>query len=260
MKGADEAVKVNGVTQATQNTNSAAAQKTASASFSKVFNASRSASTDLDDIFQEASETYGVPLNLLKAVAKAESGFRPNAKSSCGAMGIMQLMPATAKSLGVTNAYDPRQNIMGGAKYLGRLLKSYNGNATLACAAYNAGGGAVAKYGGVPPYAETQAYVKKVLNYAGMDLTAGTAVTGTGTAGVSGAVSSSDSAQSAAQAVNEALSGLSGSASGADAALLQSLLSASSDSSDSGKAMQELMLSALLEMQMSDDSSDIFRA
>lgn len=247
-------MKVNGVVQTAQTTNSAAAQKTASASFSKVFNDSRSASADLDDIFQEASETYGVPLNLLKAVAKAESGFRPDAKSGCGAMGIMQLMPATAKSLGVTDAYDPRQNIMGGAKYLGRLLKSYGGNATLACAAYNAGGGAVAKYGGVPPYAETQAYVKKVLSYAGMDLTAGTVGTGTGSS------DGYNAAQSAAQSVNAALSGLSGSSfSGSDSALLQSLISASSGSTDSGKAMQEMMLSMLLEMQMSDDSNDIFR-
>lgn len=250
-------MKVNSVSQTAQGQAAAAAQKTASASFSKVFNDSQSASTDLDAIFQEASETYDVPVKLLKAVAKAESGFNPNAKSSCGAMGIMQLMPATAKSLGVTDAYDPRQNIMGGAKYLGRLLKSYNGSATLACAAYNAGGGAVAKYGGVPPYAETQAYVKKVLNYAGMDLTAGSVATGDSSA-------SADTAQTAAQAVSEAISGLSSlSSTGTDSTLLGSLLLASSSGTDSGtdsgKALQQLLLSALLEMQMSDNSNDIFR-
>lgn len=242
-------MKIDGVSQSGQNQNTAAVRNVVSDSFSRVLGSSLSASTDLDAIFKEASETYGVPENLLKAVAKAESGFNPTAKSSCGAMGIMQLMPATAKSLGVTDAYDPRQNIMGGAKYLGRLLKSYDGSATLACAAYNAGGGAVAKYDGVPPYAETRAYVKRVLSYAGMDLTAGT---------VSGF--SSSAASDAAQSVNEALSGLSGfSSGGADSALLASLLSASGSSTDSARAMQELMLSALLEMQMSDNSNDIFR-
>lgn len=245
-------------TQSGQAGQSAAVKDTGSATFSKVLYSSLPA-TDLDATFSQASETYGVPLNLLKAVAKAESGFNPKATSSCGAMGIMQLMPATAKSLGVTDAYDPQQSIMGGAKYLGRLLKSYNGNATLAVAAYNAGGGAVSKYGGVPPYAETRAYVKKVLSYAGMDLTAGTVATGTGTGSSSASVDSSSTASDAALAVNQALSGLSTSgSSSADSALLASLLSASSNSTDSGKAMQELMLSALLEMQMSDNSSDIF--
>lgn len=238
-------MKISGVSQSNQ-TAAAAAQKTVSTSFSKVFNASLSASTDLDEIFREASETYGVPENLLKAVAKAESGFNANATSSCGAMGIMQLMPATAKSLGVTDAYNPYQNIMGGAQYLSRLLKNYNGNTTLAVAAYNAGGGAVAKYNGVPPYSETRAYVKKVLNYAGMDLTAGSV--------------SDTSATSAASAVSEAIAGLSGGSSsgGAESTLLSSLLSAAGSSTDSGKAIQELMLSALLEMQMSDNSDDIF--
>lgn len=126
--------------------------------------------TSLSGIFQKAAETYNVPVNLLEAVAKAESGFRADAVSSCGAQGIMQLMPSTAASLGVTNSFDPEQNIMGGAKYLGQLLSSFGGDASLAVAGYNAGGGAVRKYGGIPPYAETQNYVKKVLGYAGMDL------------------------------------------------------------------------------------------
>ena len=125
----------------------------------------------LEGIFTRASQTYGVPENLLKAVAKAESGFQADAVSSCGAQGIMQLMPSTAKSLGVTNSFDPEQNIMGGAKYLGSLLGKY-GDAKLALAAYNAGSGNVEKYGGVPPFRETRNYVEKVLSYAGGDLSA----------------------------------------------------------------------------------------
>lgn len=120
----------------------------------------------LGEIFHTAAERYGVPENLLKAVAKAESGFRADAVSHCGATGIMQLMPSTAAALGVKDASDPEQNIMGGAKYLGELLHCYGGDAKLALAAYNAGGGSVEKYGGVPPFAETQAYVRKVLQYA----------------------------------------------------------------------------------------------
>ena len=106
----------------------------------------------MDDIFNKASETYNVPVALLKAMAKQESNFDPNATSSSGAQGVMQLMPATAASLGVTNAYDPEQNIMGGAKYISQLLDKYDGDTTLALAAYNAGMGNVAKYGGVPPF------------------------------------------------------------------------------------------------------------
>jgi len=125
----------------------------------------------LDDIFERASQAYGVPENLLKAVAKAESGFQADAVSSCGAQGIMQLMPSTAKSLGVTDSFNPEQNIMGGAKYLGSLLGKY-GDPKLALAAYNAGSGNVEKYGGVPPFRETRNYVEKVLSYAGGDLSA----------------------------------------------------------------------------------------
>lgn len=136
--------------------------------------AQQGGSTSLDEIFQRAADTYNVPVNLLKAVAKTESNFRSDAVSSCGAQGIMQLMPSTAKSLGVTDSFDPEQNIMGGAKYLGSLLAEF-GDESMAVAGYNAGGGAVRKYGGVPPYAETQNYVQKVMGYAGEDLTAGNA-------------------------------------------------------------------------------------
>lgn len=118
----------------------------------------------LEDIFRDVSEEYEVPLNLLKAVAQAESDFDTNAVSSCGAAGIMQLMPATAEGLGVEDVFDARQNITGGAKMLAYLLVDYDGDTTLALAAYNAGSGAVAKYGGVPPYEETRNYIKKINN------------------------------------------------------------------------------------------------
>ena len=127
----------------------------------------------LDDIFQKAADTYHVPVQLLKAVAKAESNFDPMAESSAGAQGIMQLMPATASGLGVSDAFDPEQNIMGGAKYLSEQLARYDGNAVLALAAYNAGPGNVAKYDGVPPFKETQNYISKVMAYAGEPITAG---------------------------------------------------------------------------------------
>lgn len=131
------------------------------ASFSSYLGESKT----LDEIFEGAAQKYNVPVNLLKAVGKAESGFDADAVSRCGAQGIMQLMPATAASLGVEDSFDAEQNIMGGAKYIAGLLKKYDGNTTLALAAYNAGSGNVAKYGGVPPFQETQNYVVKVLNY-----------------------------------------------------------------------------------------------
>jgi|GEM_PF-3973253 len=118
--------------------------------------------TGLDAIFSKASKTYGVSEKLLRAVAQAESGMDPNAVSKCGAQGIMQLMPKTAKALGVTDPLDPAQSITGGAKYLAQMLKRYDGNETLALAAYNAGPGNVQKYGGVPPFRETQNYIAKI--------------------------------------------------------------------------------------------------
>jgi hypothetical protein len=119
----------------------------------------------LDDIFQKAANKYNISVDLLKAVGKQESNFNPDAVSRCGAQGIMQLMPATAASLGVTDSFDAEQNIMGGAKYLSELMNTYNGNTSFALAAYNAGGNNVNKYGGIPPFKETQEYVVKVTAY-----------------------------------------------------------------------------------------------
>lgn len=123
------------------------------------------APADLSSIFEEAANTFGVSVNLLQSIAKAESNFNANAVSSAGAVGIMQLMPATAAALGVTDSRDAYQNIMGGAKYIAQLLQKYSGNISLALAAYNAGSANVDKYGGIPPFSETQNYVKKVLSY-----------------------------------------------------------------------------------------------
>ena len=144
-------------TSSSSSANTTAANATSSGSVSSPEN--------LEEYFKEASETYGVDINLLKAIARQESNFNPSATSSAGAMGVMQLMPSTAKGLGVTNAYDAQQNIMGGAKLMAQNLKKYNGDVSLALAAYNAGGGKVDKYGGIPPFKETQNYVKKVLGY-----------------------------------------------------------------------------------------------
>jgi len=112
---------------------------------------------------KEASEKFGVEEKLIKAVVRQESGFNPNAVSKAGAKGLMQLMPQTASALGVKDVFNPKENIEGGVKYLKQMLDKYNGNKILALAAYNAGPNAVDKYSGVPPYKETQNYVKSIL-------------------------------------------------------------------------------------------------
>ena len=117
---------------------------------------------NLEAIFKEASETYGISEDLLKAIAYNESRFQPGVTSSAGAMGIMQLMPGTAKAMGVEDAYDPYQNIMGGAKLLNYLSNLYDGNTSLMIAAYAAGTGTVAKYGGIPPLASVNNYISKI--------------------------------------------------------------------------------------------------
>jgi cell wall-associated NlpC family hydrolase len=125
-----------------------------------------SADTQYDSLIQQAARDQGVDPALLKGLVQAESGFNPNSVSSVGAQGLTQLMPDTAKGLGVTNSFDPLQNLEGGARFLAGALKRFGGNEQLALAAYNAGPGAVERYGGIPPFAETQAYVPRVLGYA----------------------------------------------------------------------------------------------
>ena len=115
-----------------------------------------------DHIIRQAAQTHGISEGLIKAVMHTESGFNVNARSPVGAQGLMQLMPATARRFNVSNAYDPQQNINAGAKYLAWLMKRFNGNTSLALAGYNAGEGNVQKYGGIPPFRETQDYVRRV--------------------------------------------------------------------------------------------------
>jgi hypothetical protein len=143
------------------------AASSAKGNFKQILKSVAKAPENLEAIFKEASKKYGVSEKLLKAVAKAESNFNPSATSKKGAAGVMQLMPATARSLGVDDPYDARSNIMGGAKYLKENLERYKGNVDLTLAAYNAGSNNVSKYGGIPPFKETQEYVKKVKNYMG---------------------------------------------------------------------------------------------
>ena len=115
-----------------------------------------------EDIIQEAARIYEIDAALIRAVMQAESAFHPYAVSRAGAEGLMQLMPELADEMGVTDSFDPRENIMGGARYLKQLLDQHNGNIALALASYNAGPGNVKRYGGVPPFRETRSYVKKI--------------------------------------------------------------------------------------------------
>lgn len=123
-----------------------------------------SSKSQILNVVSQISKKYDVDEKLVQALIKQESGFNPKAKSKSGAIGLMQLMPATAKNLGVKDPYNTVQNVEGGVKYLKSMLNKYNGNVILALAAYNAGPGAVDKYSGVPPYKETQNYVKNILS------------------------------------------------------------------------------------------------
>ena len=118
-----------------------------------------------DDIIREASLNHGMQFELIKAMIHAESNFDPNAISQSGAIGLMQIMPENLNAFGISDPFDPRDNVMGGTRYLRQLMEKYNSDLSLSLAAYNAGPGAVDKYQDIPPFPETENYVEKVLRY-----------------------------------------------------------------------------------------------
>jgi soluble lytic murein transglycosylase-like protein len=139
------------------------------------FHGTSATPVDIDSAIEQAAARHNVDPNLVRAVVKVESNFNPNAVSRKGAMGLMQLMPSTARQLNVKNPFDPEQNVDAGVRHLKQLLESYGGDIKLTLAAYNAGAGAVARSSGVPRYAETQNYVRRITNlyYGGFDSNSG---------------------------------------------------------------------------------------
>ena len=163
----DFATALQAATAADSSSLSAASQATAGVgSASEGTSTTGAVSSEYDPLIEQAAARYGVDPAVLHGLIQQESGFDPSAQSSAGASGLTQLMPGTAASLGVANPLNPAESIEGGARYLGQLMGQFGGNTADALAAYNAGPGAVQQYGGVPPYAETQSYVSKVLGYA----------------------------------------------------------------------------------------------
>jgi soluble lytic murein transglycosylase-like protein len=142
------------------------AQATSASTSSTAVDSVGSGSVPYEQLIDAAAKKYGIDPAVLKGLVKQESGFNPNAGSPAGAQGLTQLMPGTAAALGVTDVHDPAQSIDGGARYLKQQLDRFGGDYSKALAAYNAGPGAVQRYGGVPPYAETQNYVKSILGFA----------------------------------------------------------------------------------------------
>lgn len=145
-----------------------ASNPTESASYKKTtYSTKIPTNSKYEDIIYNAAERYGIDPKLVKAIVKAESDFDSSAVSIAGARGLMQLMPETARIMGVRDIHDPEDNVEGGIKYLSKLLKMFDWKIPLAVAAYNAGENAVLKYGTIPPYSETQTYVKRVMYYYG---------------------------------------------------------------------------------------------
>ena len=144
--------------------NQSANARIAAANFGSAAGGTASAASDIDSAIEQAAARHNVDPNLVRAVVKVESNFNPNAVSRKGAMGLMQLMPSTARQLNVKNPFDPEQNVDAGVRHLKQLLESYGGDIKLTLAAYNAGAGAVARSSGVPRYAETQNYVRRITN------------------------------------------------------------------------------------------------
>jgi soluble lytic murein transglycosylase-like protein len=163
---ADFATALQEATTADASGVSASASTYPAVSYDSMQGSSGAESSEYDPLIEQAAARNGLDPAVLHGLIEQESGFDPNATSSAGATGLTQLMPGTASSMGVANPLNPAESIEGGARYLGQLMSEFGGNTEDALAAYNAGPGAVQQYGGVPPYAETQSYVTKVLGNA----------------------------------------------------------------------------------------------